>query len=57
MGFCLYVIFIFFVFVIVIVLFLFQIGDIVYVRLCVVNKDMEFELDCIDGSGKSIGLG
>lgn len=34
-----------------------QIGDIVYARLCVANKDMEPELDCTDGSGKSTGLG
>lgn len=34
-----------------------QIGDIVYARLCIANKDMEPELDCTDGSGKSAGLG
>lgn len=34
-----------------------QIGDIVYARLCVANKDMEPELDCTDGSGNSTGLG
>ncbi|CAH3036535.1 unnamed protein product [Porites lobata] len=34
-----------------------QIGDIVYARLSVANKDMEPELDCTDGSGKSMGLG
>lgn len=37
--------------------FFFQIGDIVYARLCIANKDMEPELDCTDGSGKSAGLG
>lgn len=35
----------------------FQIGDIIYARLCVANKDMEPELDCRDGSGKSSGMG
>ena len=34
-----------------------QIGDLVYARLCVANKDMEPELDCTDGSGRSSGLG
>ncbi|XP_031570025.1 putative exosome complex component rrp40 [Actinia tenebrosa] len=34
-----------------------QIGDIVYARLAVANKDMEPELDCTDGSGHSTGLG
>lgn len=57
MGFCLHAISIFFVSVIAIVLFFFQIGDIVYARLCIANKDMEPELDCTDGSGKSAGLG
>lgn len=43
---CLYMIF-----------YYFQIGDIVYARLCVANKDMEPELDCRDVSGKSSGMG
>ncbi|EDO36096.1 predicted protein [Nematostella vectensis] len=34
-----------------------QIGDLVYCRLSIANKDMEPELDCTDGSGKSTGLG
>ncbi|XP_015759681.1 PREDICTED: putative exosome complex component rrp40 [Acropora digitifera] len=34
-----------------------QIGDIIYARLCVANKDMEPELDCRDVSGKSSGMG
>ena len=46
-----------FVSVIAIALSSFQIGDIVYARLCIANKDMEPELDCTDGSGKSTGLG
>ena len=57
MGFYLHVISISFVSVIDIALFSFQIGDIVYARLCIANKDMEPELDCTDGSGKSTGLG
>ena len=56
-GFCLHAISIFFVSVIAIALFSFQIGDIAYARLCIANKDMEPELDCTDGSGKSTGLG
>lgn len=35
----------------------FQVGDIVYCKFLVANKDMEPELVCIDGSGKSAGLG
>ena len=35
----------------------FQIGDVVYARLSVANKDMEPELDCTDGAGRSTGLG
>ncbi|XP_071953837.1 exosome complex component RRP40-like [Antedon mediterranea] len=34
-----------------------QIGDIVYGRLLVANKDMEPEMVCIDGGGKGDGLG
>ncbi|KXJ21938.1 putative exosome complex component rrp40 [Exaiptasia diaphana] len=34
-----------------------QIGDVVYARLSVANKDMEPELDCTDGAGRSTGLG
>ena len=34
-----------------------KVGDIVYARLLVANKDLESELVCIDGTGKSNGLG
>eukprot|EP00794_Sanderia_malayensis_P008250 gene8250-9132_t len=34
-----------------------QIGDIVYAKLSLANKDMEPELTCIDSSGKANGLG
>lgn len=34
-----------------------KVGDIVYCKFLVANKDMEPELVCIDGSGKSAGLG
>ncbi|XP_065069498.1 putative exosome complex component rrp40 [Rhopilema esculentum] len=34
-----------------------QIGDLVYARLSMVNKDMEPELTCMDTTGKSNGLG
>ncbi|XP_071824900.1 exosome complex component RRP40-like [Apostichopus japonicus] len=34
-----------------------QIGDLVYAKLLVANRDMEPELVCIDGSGQSNGLG
>ena len=32
-------------------------GDIVYCRLLVANKDMEPEVVCIDGQGRSSGMG
>lgn len=38
-------------------LYFFQVGDIVYARLLVANKDMEPELVCIDGGGRSSGMG
>ena len=34
-----------------------QVGDIVYARLLAASKDFESELVCIDGLGKSSGLG
>lgn len=34
-----------------------QVGDIVYCKFLVANKDMEPELVCIDGHGKSASLG
>ncbi|XP_077981637.1 exosome complex component RRP40-like [Glandiceps talaboti] len=34
-----------------------QIGDVVYAKFLVANKDMEPELVCIDSSGRSNGLG
>lgn len=34
-----------------------QVGDIVYCRLLVANKDMEPEVVCIDGQGRSSGMG
>lgn len=34
-----------------------QVGDIVYGKLLVANKFMEPELVCIDGHGKSNGMG
>ena len=36
---------------------LLQIGDLVYCRLLVANKDMEPEVVCIDSAGRSGGLG
>ena len=35
----------------------YQVGDLVYARLLVANKDMEPELVCIDGGGRSSGMG
>ena len=37
--------------------FVVQIGDLVYGRLSVANKDMEAELVCIDPNGKANGMG
>ena len=37
--------------------YLYQIGDLVYAKLSIANKDMEPELTCIDTGGKSNGLG
>jgi len=34
-----------------------QVGDLVYARLLVANKDMEPELVCIDSNGRSSGYG
>ncbi|NXD22687.1 EXOS3 protein, partial [Spelaeornis formosus] len=34
-----------------------QVGDLIYGRFLVANKDMEPEMVCIDGSGKSSGMG
>jgi exosome complex component RRP40 len=34
-----------------------KVGDLIYARLIVANKDMEPELACIDGNGRSSGLG
>ena len=34
-----------------------QVGDMVYCRLLVANKDMEPEVVCIDGQGRSSGMG
>ena len=34
-----------------------QVGDLVYARLLVANKDMEPELVCIDSDGRSSGYG
>lgn len=34
-----------------------QVGDVVYAQFLVANKDMEPELVCIDGSGRSNGMG
>lgn len=34
-----------------------QVGDLVYAQFLVANKDMEPELVCIDGSGRSNGMG
>ena len=34
-----------------------QVGDMVYCRLLVANKDMEPEVVCIDGQGRSGGMG
>ena len=34
-----------------------QIGDLVYAKLLVANKDMEPELVCIDSAGHSSGMG
>ncbi|KAL3831183.1 hypothetical protein ACJMK2_044781 [Sinanodonta woodiana] len=34
-----------------------KVGDIVFARLLVANKDMEPELICIDGAGRSSGMG
>lgn len=34
-----------------------QVGDVVYAKLSVANRDMEPELVCIDSSGRSQGLG
>eukprot|EP00057_Strongylocentrotus_purpuratus_P030310 XP_781285.4 PREDICTED: exosome complex component RRP40 isoform X2 [Strongylocentrotus purpuratus] len=34
-----------------------QVGDVVYAKLLVANRDMEPELVCIDSSGRSQGLG
>ena len=41
----------------VVFMFSFQVGDLVYARLLVANKDMEPELVCIDGGGRSFGMG
>ena len=34
-----------------------QVGDLIYARLLVANKDMEPEIVCIDGGGRSSGMG
>lgn len=34
-----------------------QVGDLVFCKLVVANKDMEGELVCINSAGKSAGLG
>ena len=36
---------------------LFQVGDLVFAKLLLANKDMEPELVCIDSLGRSSGLG
>jgi len=36
---------------------LYQVGDLIYARLLVANKDVEPELVCIDSNGKSSGYG
>ncbi len=38
-------------------IFFFQIGDLVYAKLTLANKDMEPELTCVDSGGKANGLG
>jgi len=40
-----------------IVSFICQVGDLIYARLLVANKDMEPELVCIDSNGRSSGYG
>ena len=35
----------------------FQIGDVIYAKCVVANKDMEPELVCIGGDGKAGGMG
>jgi len=37
--------------------FVLQVGDIIYARLQVANKDMEPELVCMDSMGRSNGYG
>ena len=39
------------------VCYIFQIGDLLYCKFLVANKDMEPELVCIDSLGRSSGLG
>jgi exosome complex RNA-binding protein Rrp4 len=34
-----------------------QVGDLLYAKLLVANKDVEPELVCIDSNGKSNGMG
>lgn len=34
-----------------------QVGSLIYAKLLVASKDMEPELVCVDGNGKSMGLG
>lgn len=38
-------------------IYLWQVGDLIFGKLLAANKDLEAELVCIDGLGRSSGMG